>query len=129
LTNKVDRCVGGKVKQQTTGPLQLPLNNCGVMALDYNGKEGIATYRAFAVAALLDPVAGSRTAIEALSNIVWALSKVWTKFLSANWMWACKTKEKMLVCTLPAVRILQSNWDQYSNRKDSFMKQKYQMKK
>jgi phosphoribosylformylglycinamidine synthase len=32
LTNKVDRCVGGKVaKQQTTGP-QLPLNNCGVMA-------------------------------------------------------------------------------------------------
>jgi phosphoribosylformylglycinamidine synthase len=33
LTNKVDRCVGGKVaKQQTTGPLQLPLNNCGVMA-------------------------------------------------------------------------------------------------
>jgi phosphoribosylformylglycinamidine synthase len=33
LTNKVDRCVGGKVaKQQTTGPL--PLNNCGVMALD-----------------------------------------------------------------------------------------------
>jgi phosphoribosylformylglycinamidine synthase len=34
---------GGKVaKQQTTGPLQLPLNN-GVMALDYNGKEGIAT--------------------------------------------------------------------------------------
>jgi phosphoribosylformylglycinamidine synthase len=35
---------GGKVaKQQTTGPLQLPLNNCGVMALDYNGKEGIAT--------------------------------------------------------------------------------------
>jgi hypothetical protein len=35
--------VGGKVaKQQTTGPLQLPLNNCGVMA-DYNGKEGVAT--------------------------------------------------------------------------------------
>jgi phosphoribosylformylglycinamidine synthase len=44
LTNKVDRCVGGKVaKQQCAGPLQLPLNNCGVMALDYLGKEGIAT--------------------------------------------------------------------------------------
>ena len=40
LTNKVDRCVGGKVaKQQTTGPLQLPLNNCGVMALDYKEKK------------------------------------------------------------------------------------------
>ena len=36
LTNKVDRSVGGKVaKQQCAGPLQLPLNNVGVMALDY----------------------------------------------------------------------------------------------
>ncbi len=44
LTNKVDRCVGGKVaKQQCAGPLQLPLNNVGVMALDFKGKEGIAT--------------------------------------------------------------------------------------
>ena len=36
LTNKVDRSVTGKVaKQQTCGPIQLPLNNLGVMALDY----------------------------------------------------------------------------------------------
>ena len=42
LTNKVDRCVGGRVaKQQCAGPLQLPLNNVGVMALDFKGKEGI----------------------------------------------------------------------------------------
>src|SRR5690606_40966709 len=34
LTNKVDRGVGGRVaKQQWAGPLQLPLNNVGVMAL------------------------------------------------------------------------------------------------
>jgi phosphoribosylformylglycinamidine synthase len=39
LTNKVDRCVGGRVaKQQCAGPLQLPLNNVGVMALDFKGK-------------------------------------------------------------------------------------------
>jgi phosphoribosylformylglycinamidine synthase len=44
LTNKVDRCVGGLVaKQQCVGSLQLPLNNCGVMALDYQGKEGFTT--------------------------------------------------------------------------------------
>jgi phosphoribosylformylglycinamidine synthase len=97
LTNKVDRCVGGKVaKQQTAGPLQLPLNNCGVMALDYNGKEGIATSIGHSpVAALLDPVAGSRTAIaEALSNIVWAPIKDGLDgiSLSANWMWACKNE-------------------------------------
>ena len=40
LTNKVDRCVTGKVaKQQCAGPLQLPLNDVGVMALDYNERR------------------------------------------------------------------------------------------
>ena len=44
LTNKVDRCVGGRVaQQQCAGPLQLPLNNCGVMALDYDTLQGVAT--------------------------------------------------------------------------------------
>ena len=97
LTNKVDRCVGGKVaKQQCAGPLQLPLNNVGVMALDFKGKEGLATSIGHSpVAALIDPVAGSRTAIaEALSNIVWAPLKegLSSVSLSANWMWACKNE-------------------------------------
>jgi phosphoribosylformylglycinamidine synthase len=97
LTNKVDRCVSGKVaKQQCAGPLQLPLNNCGVMALDYVGKEGIATSIGHSpIASLIDPVAGTRTAIaEALSNIVWAPIKDGLKgiSLSANWMWACKNE-------------------------------------
>ena len=97
LTNKVDRCVGGKVaKQQCVGSLQLPLNNCGVMALDYNGKEGIATSIGHSpISALIDPVAGSRNAIgEALSNLVFAPLKDNLKSvsLSANWMWACKNE-------------------------------------
>ena len=97
LTNKVDRCVGGKVaKQQCAGPLQLPLNNCGVMALDYRGKEGIATSIGHApVSALIDPEAGSKNSIaEALSNIVWAPLKDGLKSisLSANWMWPCKNE-------------------------------------
>ncbi|WNM18829.1 phosphoribosylformylglycinamidine synthase [Flavobacterium capsici] len=97
LTNKVDRCVGGKVaKQQCVGPLQLPLNNVGVMALDYNGKEGIATSIGHSpVSALVNPSAGSRNAIgEALSNIVFAPLKDNLKSvsLSANWMWACKNE-------------------------------------
>jgi phosphoribosylformylglycinamidine synthase len=95
LTNKVDRCVGGKVaKQQCVGPLQLPLNNVGVMALDFKGKEGLATSIGHApIAALIDAAAGSRTAIgEALSNLVWAPLKegMHSVSLSANWMWACK---------------------------------------
>lgn len=97
LTNKVDRCVGGKVaKQQCAGPLQLPLNNVGVMALDFKGKEGIATSIGHSpVSALIDPAAGSRNAIaEALSNIVWAPLKdgLASVSLSANWMWACKNE-------------------------------------
>ncbi len=92
LTNKVDRCVTGRVaKQQTAGPLQLPLNNCGVMALDYHGKEGVATSIGHSpLTALIDPAAGSRNAItEALTNIVWAPLKDGLKSvsLSANWMW------------------------------------------
>tara|TARA_B110000037_G_scaffold214349_1_gene270111 strand:+ start:22 stop:3684 length:3663 start_codon:yes stop_codon:yes gene_type:complete len=97
LTNKVDRCVGGKVaKQQCVGPLQLPLNNVGVMALDYSSQEGIATSIGHApVAALIDPKAGSRTAItEALTNIIWAPLKdgLQSVSLSANWMWPCKNE-------------------------------------
>ncbi|PTS98378.1 phosphoribosylformylglycinamidine synthase [Pedobacter sp. HMWF019] len=97
LTNKVDRCVGGRVaKQQCAGPLQLPLNNCGVMALDFQGKEGIATSVGHApLSALIDPAAGSRIAIaESLSNILWAPLKDGLKSvsLSANWMWACKNE-------------------------------------
>ncbi|MFD2519076.1 phosphoribosylformylglycinamidine synthase [Salinimicrobium flavum] len=97
LTNKVDRCVTGKVaKQQTAGPLQLPLNNCGVMALDYKGKEGVATSIGHSpVSALIDPVAGSRNSIaEALTNIVWAPLEKGLKSvsLSANWMWPCNNE-------------------------------------
>jgi phosphoribosylformylglycinamidine synthase len=97
LTNKVDRCVGGKVaKQQCVGPLQLPLNNMGVMALDYSSEEGIATSIGHApVAALIDPKAGSRAAItEALTNIIWAPLKegLQSVSLSANWMWPCKNE-------------------------------------
>jgi phosphoribosylformylglycinamidine synthase len=97
LTNKVDRCVGGKVaKQQCVGPLQLPLNNCGVMALDYLGIEGIATSIGHSsISALINPSAGSRNAIgEALSNLVFAPLKENLKSvsLSANWMWACKNE-------------------------------------
>ena len=97
LTNKVDRCVGGKVaKQQCAGPLQLPLNNVGVMALDYKGKEGIATSVGHApISGLINPKAGSRNAIaEALTNIIWAPLKdgLQSVSLSANWMWPCKNE-------------------------------------
>jgi phosphoribosylformylglycinamidine synthase len=97
LTNKVDRCVGGKVaKQQCAGPLQLPLNNVGVMALDYKGKEGIATSIGHSpISGLINPVAGSRNSItEALTNIIWAPLKdgLRSVSLSANWMWPCKNE-------------------------------------
>jgi phosphoribosylformylglycinamidine synthase len=97
LTNKVDRCVGGKVaKQQCAGPLQLPLNNVGVMALDFKGKEGIATSIGHSpISGLIDPAAGSKNSIaEALTNIIWAPMKDGLKSvsLSANWMWPCKNE-------------------------------------
>src|SRR5690554_1210143 len=97
LTNKVDRCVGGRVaKQQCAGPLQLPLNNVGVMALDYKGKEGIATSIGHSpISGLIDPSAGSKNSIaEALTNMVWAPLKngLSSVSLSANWMWPCRNE-------------------------------------
>ena len=95
LTNKVDRSVTGRVAlQQSCGGVQLPLNNLGVSALDYQGKKGIATSIGHApVAGLIDPEAGSVLAIsEALTNIIWAPITDGIKgiSLSANWMWPAK---------------------------------------
>jgi phosphoribosylformylglycinamidine synthase len=95
LTNKVDRSVSGRIaKQQCAGPLQLPLNNLGAIALDYRGKKGMATSIGHAPAAgLIDPAAGSVLSIaEALTNIIWAPleDKLNSVSLSANWMWPCK---------------------------------------
>lgn len=95
LTNKVDRCVGGRVAvQQCVGPLQLPLNNCGVMALDYDTLHGVATSIGHAPGpGLVDAAAGARLSItEALTNIIWAPLKEGLKSvsLSANWMWPCR---------------------------------------
>lgn len=97
LTNKVDRCVSGRVaKQQCAGALQLPLNNCGVMALDFKGKYGVATSIGHAPGiALINEAAGSRHAItESLTNIIWAPLTGGLKgvSLSANWMWACRNE-------------------------------------
>ncbi|MGB3590557.1 MAG: phosphoribosylformylglycinamidine synthase [Nonlabens sp.] len=97
LTNKVDRCVTGRVaKQQTCGELQLPLNNVGVMAMDYNGKNGIATSIGHSpISGLINPVAGARNSIgEALTNLVFAPLEKGLKgvSLSANWMWACNNE-------------------------------------
>jgi phosphoribosylformylglycinamidine synthase len=94
LTNKVDRSITGKIaRQQCAGEIQLPLNDLGVVALDYRGNVGIATSIGHApLAALVNPEAGSVLAIaEALTNIVWAplTDGLDSVSLSANWMWPC----------------------------------------
>lgn len=95
LTNKVDRSVTGRIAlQQTAGSVQLPLNNMGVVALDYQGERGIATSIGHApVVGLANPAAGSRLAIaESLTNILWTPIHHDIKgvSLSANWMWPAK---------------------------------------
>ncbi len=95
LTNKVDRSVTGRIaKQQCAGELQFPLNNVGVITIDYRGRKGIATSLGHAPAAgLVDPASGSILSIaESLTNMVWAPLTHGIKgvSLSANWMWPCK---------------------------------------
>ncbi len=97
LTNKVDRSVTGKVAlQQTVGEVQVPLNNLGIMALDYVSNKGIGTSIGHApAAALINAGAGSRLSVtEALTNLVWAPLSLGLKgvSLSANWMWPAKNE-------------------------------------
>ena len=98
LTNKVDRSVTGKIaRQQCQGEIQLPLSDCGVVALDYRGRKGIATALGHAPqAGLADPSAGSVLSVaEALTNIVWAplADGMESLSLSANWMWPCRSQK------------------------------------
>ncbi len=98
LTNKVDRSVTGKIaRQQCQGEIQLPLSDCGVVALDYRGCKGIATALGHAPqAGLANPSAGSVLSVaEALTNIVWAplADGMESLSLSANWMWPCRSQK------------------------------------
>ena len=104
LTNKVDRSVTGKIaRQQCQGEIQLPLSDCGVVALDYQGRSGIATALGHAPqAGLASPEAGSVLSVaEALTNLVWApIGRGFAEdnpfnyiSLSANWMWPCRSQE------------------------------------
>ena len=98
LTNKVDRSVTGKIaRQQCQGQIQLPLSDCGVVALDYRGEKGIATALGHAPqVGLASPEAGSVLSVaEALTNIVWAplADGMKSLSLSANWMWPCRSQK------------------------------------
>ena len=98
LTNKVDRSVTGRVaRQQCQGQVQLPLSDCGVVALDYRGYKGIATAIGHAPqAGLASPEAGSVLSVaESLTNIVWAplADGMDSISLSANWMWPCRAQK------------------------------------
>ena len=94
----MDRSVTGKIaRQQCQGELQLPLSDCGVVALDYRGVHGMATALGHAPqAGLADPAAGSVLSVaEALTNIVWAplTEGLDSVSLSANWMWPCRSQK------------------------------------
>lgn len=95
LTNKVDRSVTGRIAmQQTAGEIQIPINDCGVFALDFHGIKGVANSLGHAVGvAMIDAAAGTRVAIgESLTNLVFAPIEggLGAVSLSANWMWPCR---------------------------------------
>jgi len=87
-----DRSVGGLCcRDQMVGPWQVPVADCAVTLLDFDGYAG----EAFAVGeraplAVIDAASASRVAIaEALLNLA-AADVEWTRVkLSANWMAAC----------------------------------------
>ena len=92
LTNKADRSVTGLVAtQQCVGAYQLPMADCGVVAIDYTGTSGIATALGMApMAALSNPeLSAQLSVLHALTNICGCnlTGGLQSVALSANWMW------------------------------------------
>ncbi|MFZ5390756.1 MAG: phosphoribosylformylglycinamidine synthase, partial [Patescibacteria group bacterium] len=94
LTNKVDRSVKGLVvQQQCCGPMQLPVADCGIVALSHSNKVGaVSSIGEQAPIMILNPAAGARLAVaEALLNMSGAvITKLQDIKFSGNWMWAPK---------------------------------------
>ena len=84
-----DRTVGGLVaRDQMVGPWQVPVADCGVTTLDYEGLKGEAMSMGERTpVAVIDSAAASRLAIgEAITNMAAADAKLPRIKLSANWM-------------------------------------------
>jgi phosphoribosylformylglycinamidine synthase len=87
-----DRTVGGlSCRDQMVGPWQVPVADCAVTLLDFEGYAGEAMAMGERTPiAVIDAAAASRMAIgEALTNIAAADIELTRVKLSANWMAAC----------------------------------------
>lgn len=88
-----DRTVGGmSVRDQMVGPWQVPVADCAVTAMSFEGYLGEAMAMGERTPlAVIDAAASGRMAIgEALTNIAAApISEIGNIKLSANWMAAC----------------------------------------
>ena len=88
-----DRSVGGTtVRDQMVGPWQIPVADCAVTAMGFEGILGEAMAMGERTpAALIDPAASGRMAVgEAITNIAAApIAAIGDIKLSANWMAAC----------------------------------------
>jgi phosphoribosylformylglycinamidine synthase len=105
-----DRTVGGLcARDPFVGPWQVPVADCAVTLLDYNGYVG----EAFAIGertplALIDAPASGRMAVgEALTNLAGALPELSKVKLSANWMAAAGSpgEDAALYDTVKAVAL------------------------
>lgn len=94
LTDKVDRSVTGLVvRQQHCGPMQIPVADCGVVALSHFDTVGMASaYGENPLVMLIDPAKGARRAVaEAMLNMAGTRISARSDIeFRANWMWAAK---------------------------------------
>ena len=94
LVHKVDRSIGGKIaRQQCVGPLQIPLSNVAVVALDHFEIEGGATSQGLNPACMLiNPEAGVRLSVAEMMLNMACIPVTSSEHIkcSVNWMWAPK---------------------------------------
>jgi len=95
-TLKGDRSVGGLVVgQQHCGPANLPIADCGIMALSHYSPQGmVISTGEQPLKLMIDPKAGARmAATEAVLNAAGAvITSIGDLKSSVNWMWPLKYK-------------------------------------
>lgn len=93
LITIADRSVGGlTARDQMVGPWQVPVADCAITALSFNGYAGeVVAMGERTPVAQVDPVAAAQLAVaETLTNMAGAaISDLGDIKLSANWMAAC----------------------------------------
>ena len=90
MTNKVDRSVWDLLPNNNVSDLQTPINNYGLISLDYHDTKGsVIAIGEQPIKGLMNPEAMARLkALEMITNMIWVKINDIQILNVPNWMWS-----------------------------------------